>query len=134
MAIFRSSGYAADLVDEMQEIPKIDTPEKGEPNILDALNCVENYARNLIISSNRLTLELKNRVENAGEIALSSLKQNERKIEEFNQNVSKEFESFDKFLVSLDVLFSSFDEIDKLYNDVLYLSDLLTSLEQYVSS
>ena len=134
MAIFRSSGYAADLVDEMQEIPKIDTPEKGEPNILDALNCIENYARNLIISSNRLTLELKNRVKNAGEIALSSLKQNERKIEEFNQNVSKEFESFDKFLVSLDVLFSSFDEIDKLYNDVLYLSDLLTSLEQYVSS
>ncbi|OHT17135.1 hypothetical protein TRFO_12664 [Tritrichomonas foetus] len=100
---------------------------------MEALAFIEDYAKNLTVASNRLSLELKNCVEKSSDIAIQALTQNREILEKFNSAAQKEIDQFDKLMTSVDFMSQSFQEIDQLYSDVLRLSDILTSLEQYAA-
>lgn len=129
MAIYRIGGYAPSLIQDAPAEPAINSPEAGEPTLLKALQNIEDYSKTLVISHAQLTDELKNRTRKASEISALATANLSKMISNFQDVTTEEIQSFDQFLDDLDSLTQDFSSVDELYNDVLHLSDLLTSIE-----
>jgi len=134
MAIYRIGGYTGGLVREAPETPIIDSPEKGEKLLLKALNGIEKYSRQLVFSHDKLIFDLKNRLENVGKVAEAALSKENEFINDFQLVSENQFREFDKLMEITDDLANQLVYVDKLFTDVNQLSDLLTSLEQMISS
>ena len=130
MAIYRAGGYAVGLIQEPLSEPKINTPEAGESLLLKSLQNLEDYSKTLVITHSQMTTELKKRVKKAAEISLLATNNLEKMINEFQGITQQEFSQFDQILDELEDIAQSLSCVDELYNDVLQLSDILTSIEQ----
>ena len=130
MAIYRIGGYAPGLIQEAPPEPLIKTPEEGETVLLKSLQNIEDYSKTLVIAHSQMTNELKKKVEKAADISLLATNNISKMIENFQGITEQEITQFDQVLNELEDIAQSLSCVDLLYNDVLQLSDILTSIEQ----
>lgn len=128
MAIFRS-GLAGGLIREQPEAPLISTPEQGESYLLKALGCIEDYSKLLVASTNSLQNELRERLTKAADVASIALTNQARILEDFERITNRDLAEFREFLGSIEEIEKGLLQVDRLYEDVMKLSDVLTALE-----
>ena len=133
MAIYRMGGYATSLIRETPEEPLINTPEKGEPLILQALANIEDYSKQLVIAHKEMLSKIGEKLENAGKIACKAMEQQHKITGEFSNATALEISQFEKLVSSVEAAVEELNCVDDFYDDVCRLSDLLTSLEQYIA-
>ena len=129
MAIYRIGGYAPGLIRDAEEEPKINSPDSGEPLLLKSLEELEEYSRYLVLRTNTVTEQLKQKMLDSSKISLSALESLHTILNEFSQNSREEIAKFDQLVSTAESIGAELSCIDDIYKDVLQLSDMLSSLE-----
>ena len=133
MAIYRMGGYATSIVREIPEEPTINTPEKGEAMLLQALANIEDYSKQLVIAHQEMLQKIGSKLEAAGKIACDALDQHKKITGEFANASALEIMNFEKLVSNVEAVADELSCVGDLYDDVCRLSDLLTSVEQYAA-
>lgn len=132
MAIYRVGGYATGIIREQPELPPINSPEKGEPLLISALQAIEEYSKSLVIQNNEMLIKIRGKLDSAGEIAINALEISHKATTEFASITENEIEQFDKMVSDIESLVEELQCVDVLHNDICQLSDMLTNVEQNV--
>ena len=128
MAIFRSG------LSEPADAPALVTPEKGEQFLLRALACVEDYSKALVIACNSLENELRTRLDVSADTAKQALRNQAQMLGEIQEVCDSEFAQFEALLQSVESLVGDLSRVDQLYDDVMKLSDVVSTLEDHLRS
>jgi uncharacterized protein YciW len=117
------------MADEQQ-----DPGEKGGKNAQmgDVISAIENYSRLLVANFEKLTQQVRERLNDGGLAAVQALKVLASTREDMQRVISLNSMEFEQLMTEVEAVTKEFDGIDALQNEVLQLSDLLTTVEQTV--
>ena len=99
---------------------------------LHVVNSIEEYSRSLVKNFESTTHQIHEKLEANGGAAIQALTRLMQSKEALEKMVNENADVLEQIMADVDSVVKQFDGLDQLHNELLLLSDLLTTVEEMV--
>jgi hypothetical protein len=125
----------------MTEVPVVAGPSgikltgitaKDEAQLESVLLGIEQYAQQLVVAFEATTKQIHQRLNDTGGVAIQALSALSGSHDELQNVINGSFEELKAIILAIESIGREFDGLDRIQNELLLLSDLLTAVEETV--